>query len=287
MKNENRQLASIAAKLVSGDNFNTMIMTSSTDIGVRLNNGRDGTRLGPKALCYHFLKMNNHLDKISGLKIVEVASKSQEQENFESSQVAEARIISKNLESYYENLIHIGGGHDHVYPLLLSLQKLENYKKILIINIDAHCDTRVDSNNHSGTPFRNFDESCNVDSTLIQVGIHKYANSEQTLSPLKKIKQRVVLQGDKLELDLQDFNNEDSIVLLSLDSDGLDSSIMKAVSAVNSQGIQFKEVTDIMEQIKKLKCKKVFGIYEYNPKFDDLSNQGAKTLSHLIYKWLE
>jgi len=29
---------------------------------------------------------------------------------------------------------------------------------------------------------------------------------------LKKIKQRVVLQGDKLELDLQDFNNEDSIV---------------------------------------------------------------------------
>jgi len=69
MKNENRQLASIAAKLVSGDNFNTMIMTSSTDIGVRLNNGRDGTRLGPKALCYHFLKMNNHLDKISGLKI--------------------------------------------------------------------------------------------------------------------------------------------------------------------------------------------------------------------------
>jgi formiminoglutamase len=287
MKNENRQLSSVAAKLVNGDNFNTMIITSSTDIGVRLNKGRDGTRLGPKALCYHFLKMNNHLTKVTGIKTVEVASQILEKESFENSQRFEAELITRNLESASTNLIHIGGGHDHVYPLLLSLQKLKDYKKILIINIDAHCDTRVDSKSHSGTPFRNFDESCEIDSTLIQVGIHKYANSELTLTPLKKIKQKVVFQGEKLKLDLQGFDSEDAIVLLSLDSDGLDSSIMRAVSAVNSQGVQFKEVTDIMEQIKTLKCKKVFGIYEYNPKFDDLSNQGAKTLSHLIYKWLE
>ncbi len=285
MKNENRKLVSVGAKVVEDESFNTMILTSSTDIGVRLNNGRDGARFGPSALCFHFFKMNNHLSKVTGIRKIEVSSPVTD--SFEENQKEEAKKIKRSLPDHCEHLIHIGGGHDHVYPLLLSLQKLKNIKRILIINIDAHCDTRIDSSHHSGTPFRNFDEDCALQTTLIQFGIHKYANSESTLSPLKKVKQRIVFQGDDLELDLHEYDNDESLVLLSLDADGLDSSIMRAVSAVNSKGVRLKEVFDVIDQVKKLKCKKAFGIYEYNPKYDDLSNQGAKTLAHLIYHWLD
>jgi formiminoglutamase len=231
--------------------------------------------------------MNNHLSKVNGIQIAEVACNTQEMIDFEKSQQKESDHITKMLSNKSDNIIHIGGGHDHVYPLLLSLQNLKDFKQIFIINIDAHCDTRVDSKNHSGTPFRNFDENCKMKTTLIQFGIHRYANSELTLSELKNIKQEVIYQGSPLEVNFDEYDNSETLILLSLDADGLDSSIMRAVSAVNSQGIKFTEVITIIDQIKKLKSKNIFGIYEYNPNFDDLSNQGAKTLSHLIYKWLE
>ena len=65
---------------------------------------------------------------------------------------------------------------------------------------------------------------------------------------------------------------------------------MSAVSAVNPAGVQLKEVeliiSKIKTKIKETECKACFGIYEYNPIYDDLSNKGAKVISHLIYNWL-
>ena len=55
-------------------------------------------------------------------------------------------------------------------------------KIILIINFDAHCDTRVDDRSHSGTPFRDFDGVAKKPFHLIQIGIHEYANNDMTLS---------------------------------------------------------------------------------------------------------
>jgi formiminoglutamase len=66
------------------------------------------------------------------------------------------RKVRVKISSNYieQNIIHLGGGHDHVYPLLKAIET--KYKKIIILNIDPHCDTRESEHNHSGTPFRQF-----------------------------------------------------------------------------------------------------------------------------------
>lgn len=306
MKNDQRYIDSIASKVAEGntldnslENTNSIFFFSSTDEGVKRNKGRSGARFAPQTISHHFFKFNDHLKKINLIKTQEVSNLQEEISNFKNSQKKQAKQISEALNPHIKNIIHLGGGHDHVYPILRGIYDLNKYKDILIINIDAHCDTRIDTSSHSGTPFRDLDlyiasnksNSCSLD--LFQIGIHKYANSNSTLSPLTKINQTISYEHDAYEKKLEERLSkltEDSFVFLSLDADGLDSSIMRAVSAVNPNGLSQGRVCSLLEKIKQStqdsRADKAFGIYEYNPLYDDLCNQGAKVISDLIYRWL-
>jgi formiminoglutamase len=286
MKNDQRHKDSIESSMTGNKDAETLFLISESDEGVRRNKGRCGARFAPKVILNHFLKLNNHLKNIGTITSLIVSDATGEKKNFEKAQEIQRRNISLGLATPRKNLIHLGGGHDHVYPLLTAIDKRGKYKEILIINIDAHCDTRVDESHHSGTPFRNFDTVVKTKTSLVQVGIHPFANSKSTLSSLDNIEQTVIHAGEIFEFDFSKLSKE-TFILLSLDADGLDSSIMKAVSAVNPFGIKQREVLSIIGEIKKTKLDCAFGIYEYNPLFDDLSSQGAKILSHLIYKWFD
>ena len=62
---------------------------------------------------------------------------------------------------------------------------------------------------------------------------------------------------------------------------------MEAVSAVNPEGLPMQRVRDIFAFYQDLpQQKKIYGIYEYNPVFDNLSCKGARTLAALIYRAL-
>ncbi len=290
MKKDQRYLDSLASKFTEKAHANTLFILSPSDVGVVKNRGRNGTRFAPQVIINNFKKMNDHLENISGIHSLSNTSNELERDGLEKSHEEKYKRIQNSMEKNYRNIVHIGGGHDHAYPLLTAVEKSKKFKKLIIINIDAHCDTRVDQNLHSGTPFRNFDKETKLDVHMIQYGIHKYANSPKTLSNLENINQLIIYQDslDK-EIELEDVD-KDTFIYLSLDADGLDNSIMSAVSAVNPAGVQLKEVeliiSKIKTKIKETECKACFGIYEYNPIYDDLSNKGAKVISHLIYNWL-
>jgi formiminoglutamase len=286
MKNDQRYLDSLASKHNNIVDSETVFLLSPSDEGVRRNMGRNGARFAPTTILNNFMKLNDHLDGVTEIKSICVSEQELEKENFELSQDLQASLISKELLLKKKNIIHLGGGHDHVFPLLKSIDGLNKYKEILIINIDAHCDTRVDTVHHSGTPFRNFDSITKTKTTLVQYGIHNFANSKTTLSDLQNIEQKIFNMGKKFDFDFSTVK-KDTFILLSLDADGLDSSIMKGVSAVNAFGVQTPEMLSIIQKIKETKLDCAFGVYEYNPLYDDLSNQGAKVLSHLIYSWLD
>jgi formiminoglutamase len=286
MKNDQRHLDSIASKITSERDSKTLFLLSPSDEGVRRNQGRNGSRFAPKTILHNFLKFSDQLKDIQNINKVFVSQQHEEIDDFPKSQKDQAKRILKELSIPRDNIIHLGGGHDHVYPFLKAIDLQKKYKKILIINIDAHCDTRIDSSQHSGTPFRDFDTTTETDTELIQYGIHKFANSNSTLTNLKNIKQKIFFTGENFDYDFSSLP-KDTFILLSLDADGLDSSIMKAVSAVNPYGISQNETLSIIDDIKSTGFDCAFGIYEYNPLFDDLSNQGAKVLSHLIYNWLD
>ena len=128
-----------------------LFLLSPNDSGVIRNGGKRGARFAPETLVHLFSKMNSCSHKLWCSK--EVANPHYNSDQFDYSQKESIELISAQLsEQTFEHIVHLGGGHDHIYPLAQSVSK--KAQGLIIINVDAHLDTRDDSFNHSGTPFR-------------------------------------------------------------------------------------------------------------------------------------
>jgi len=309
--NTDRKTGSLSPVLhhqATEDKYSTLILTSPSDIGVRRNKGRNGARYAPEAILAVLNKLNNHLfDSLPAL-IRQVSSNQEEIKDFHQAQDNSSTKISKLLNTHHpKKLIHIGGGHDHAYPLLKAINTQDNIEKILIINIDAHCDTRIeeDGSRHSGTPFRDYSKIADKEVYLIQFGIHQFANSDSTLSELDNIEAKhrtaheifnskhSIHDQVKSLLDSVPFDIDDkTCIFFSLDCDAIDGSAMEGVSAVNGLGLSAHQVSKALDVCTSetwlhhcpLVC---FGIYEYNPVFDNLSQKGSRLLASLIYDFLK
>lgn len=275
----------------------TRFYLSPSDHGVRRNLGKNGARYAPEAIMNSFKNLtlsSNHRALCLFEKVV--SSQELEKSDFNQAQLKEIDSITSACSQKVKKWVHLGGGHDHVYPLLKSVEKC-GYKKIYVLNIDAHCDTRNDSEYHSGTPFRQFDHDVQCEFKLTQFGIHPFANSESTLKQIQNPYQIITfnqaanmswLEKEKLFSDLFDSWDEDAFFLLSLDCDAIDGSQMQGVSAVNHNGFFTREISEIVQWFKDLETNatKGLGIYEYNPLRDNSSNSGARFLASLIYNFI-
>ena len=274
--------------------LNHLFFTSGYDLGVCRNGGRRGASFAPKAILAVLKKMALHPHfksesaRIEPINIVE-------EEDFEKFQQRQTEFISSKIkESPKTSIIHLGGGHDHIYSLLCALNF---HKKITVLNIDAHLDTRVDSTSHSGTPFRQFSKEVKGEFNLIQLGIHQYSNAESNYQKLKKGNMKIISSselakaslGGNLSKLLTDHIplQSDALTVLSLDCDGLSCSYMEGVSAVNPHGLSMQTVSDIFTYYKNgINHPPIVGIYEYNPLYDNLSQKGARVISTLLYNLL-
>ena len=294
---KNRHLESLSPKFkLKPTPESALIFCSSSDIGVRKNLGRNGARFGPQCILNNLKKMQDHLP-INEIGVIEVSDQSEELNNFEKAQVEESEKIKTYLaETLVRKSVHLGGGHDHVYPLLRALEFSK--KQIIILNFDAHCDTRVDDIRHSGTPFRDFDSLKPTQTFLLQIGVHHYSNSSSTLNDLTNIKQSLIYKKDLTDSEL--FHqvmkslekikiSNDAIFILSLDADGLSADEMEAVSAPNHNGFGqnlIRKVFSYLQQ-KYPTHQQIFGIYEYNPIMDNLSQKGSRIIAGLIYDYFQ
>ena len=273
-----------------------IFLSSPSDMGVRRNQGRPGARHAPECLLYQFKKLNHHL-KTNSFSVHNISQQIAEQKDFEKAQEQDIEGIFKLIQKN-PNFIHLGGGHDHVYPLLSAIEKLDQFENILIINIDAHLDTRIDNKHHSGTPFRNFDEKSNKPFFLYQYGIHNFANAPSTQTPLKnhkmfvseissikEFKENDVL--DKINQQCPFEIDKNTFTLISLDCDALHSSYMQAVSAVNHHGIGLGHCLELIKATKSLKTKLGFGIYEFNPIYDDIAGSSARSIAYLMHEYIK
>lgn len=276
----------------------TLFLTSPSDIGVMRNGGKSGARYAPEALLNCFKKMIHQKDlqtKKFSQRIV--SHQKVESQSFNEGQELSKKEISKIMASELNgcmNIIHIGGGHDHIYPFTMGV--IENLKsfgkeKIHILNIDAHLDTRTDSNYHSGTPFRQvFADKNEIDVKLTQIGIHKYANApsnyedldmdiiEMSEIGLLSPKELTTLLAKQIPFD------DKTLYIFSVDCDGLDSTCMSAVSANNHFGLdkaQFQAVIDYYKDVLSQDIT-LAGFYEFNPVFDDLGQSSARFLAHTL-----
>ncbi|MCO4792295.1 MAG: arginase family protein [Bacteriovoracaceae bacterium] len=267
-----------------------LFLTSDSDYGVCRNGGRRGTSLAPRSIL-NTLKNFSYTKHFPHCKEVQTSNAQEEVLDFDHSQEMQTNRIKEALDLFQGHKVcHIGGGHDHVFPLIQALSKLT--KNITIINVDAHLDTRTDDFNHSGTPFRQASKVWDHGNfKLIQVGIHEFSNTVSTYDKLPHGEMKIFPETDwgLLEGHIENLiDPQNEIILLSLDSDALSSSFMEAVSAVNPNGLSLEFMSDVISSyLKWTKGRhQYFGIYEYNPIYDNLSQKGAKALASLIHQFI-
>ena len=266
-----------------------LFLTSSSDLGVCRNGGRRGARFAPQGILASLNKMVSPL-QMGQYSVREVASREGEEENFVEAQKSSGEAIKKIVTSFKGNtIIHLGGGHDHIFPLLYSYFHLPS---IHVINIDAHLDTRDDPLplSHSGTPFRQVANLYRGKFRLTQIGIHPFANPLSAQQNLNNIEMEIISAHGATSFEqLKEKLTycEEELTILSLDCDAMASSTMEAVSAVNPMGLSHSIVADIFSHYHNLpQGQKIYGIYEYNPLFDNLSAKGAASIASLIYQGL-
>jgi formiminoglutamase len=272
-----------------------IFLKSSSDIGVIRNGGRNGARFAPQSFLATFKKFaSNEALKSFQFFEREVSNVDEEKVDFNSAQLKEAQRISLLLHEHpHAQICHLGGGHDHIYPLLVALSS--TYSKVIVINIDAHADTRTDKNHHSGTPFRRFSQDYEGMFKIYQIGLHPFANTSSTLSSLEKgdchITWRDGLEETQLNKLFKEISQEidgKSLVVFSLDADALLGPEVPGVSAVNPDGLTQRELLSIWELYQNLPLNHapIMGIYELNPVYDTLASISMRTLSSFVFKTL-
>lgn len=272
-----------------------VLFTGPCDLGVMRNGGKAGAKHAPQALLAAFQKMVAfHPAKKIGFFQTSQTQTSQI-EQFPSLQQREKEELKNTLPSknILKKVAHLGGGHDHIYPLVAAYLDQYPKEKVLILNIDAHLDTRRDQEVHSGTPFRQLHGEYKDRVHLSQLGIHHFANHPQNFEDMGNME---VLpynghQHFKEELTKIFTLHRDRTLVLSLDCDGLDASFMSAVSAPNHRGLSQEDFQEVLETCfsfwKTSDKPAIYGLYEYNPLFDDLTTKGARYLVGTLYNFFE
>lgn len=291
-QSEKRHRESLGSRFGTTDGKSVVFITSSSDVGVIRNGGRNGARLAPKSLLSFFRKLALD-EKASQLSFreAEVSSSTEEIADFGEAQKQESLRIEGVIQSDAKaRFIHIGGGHDHIYPLLKSFS---HKKRVIVLNLDAHADTRTDDDFHSGTPFRQFAREYAGDFHLFQLGLHVFANSESTLSQLPKGKMHVLWRKDMMDEakwaaffgEIKSLIDDQSVVIFSLDADAMSGELVPGVSAVNGLGLKTNELFQAWQMYRALPLphEPILGIYELNPVFDTLSGMSMRFMSNFIY----
>jgi len=255
------------------------LLLSPCDLGVIANKGRRGSSWGPRSILNFLSKMTWPLPSLETevFWIVECFKEEEIRQSLE-----KAKKNFEHQKGQEQKFLHLGGGHDWVYPFIKACEQSKNFSQenYKVLNIDAHLDTRLEEGLHSGTPFRRLIEDWKIQkktgAKLYQWGIHPFCNGASHYFEIDQYCKILLTQEEVLKL-----QKEEGELIVSLDADALDASVMPAVSAINPRGIFPQE----LEAIYSCLNFKYFGIYEFNPLYDTISGQGAKVLAALIYQY--
>lgn len=284
---QRRELSTVKAQLIPSPPGPRWCLMAPSDLGVQLNGGRRGAAHGPEAIVHQFSRRQSPPRPIVVQDLLEhwPGGDLAQQQEFHT------RALGELFHRWGvpPKLVHLGGGHDQIFPLLQALPK----GRVRLINFDAHLDTRDDPRPHSGTPLRQWMRQAPPGASVVQIGIGPWANPKENFQGPELQNMEVITIDELLKwnpphvpraIQRAMFGDWDfDTLVVSLDCDGLDASEFPAVSAPNPLGMSFGQFRSMMELAHQVRVpRKVLGIYEYNPLFDDLGASCGRKLGQII-----
>ncbi len=259
--------------------------------GVRLNQGRIGTKDGPEAIRKALGKMPNHLN--SQQKVIDVGDVAFTGDSLDHTQKFLSEKVHELLEKNTFPIL-IGGGHDIAYGhfngirnFLLSKNKRPS---IGIINFDAHFDLRADDNGaNSGTPFFQIANE-NEPFHYLCLGIRKDANDRKLFETASELDVTYVMQNTfriqfvkEINTWIRAFMDKVDYIYVTIDLDGFSSAYAPGVSAPSPLGFSPDVVLESLETITSSGKLLSLDIAEMNPKYD-IDGLTAKLGASLIHQ---
>lgn len=285
---QERSKENLLSFLHNSDPKGLIIARAESDRGVISNGGRLGSRWAAPSILSQFMKMAAP----SACPYIYHETLCHQEEEFASARERQTQRL-RELLPQATRLVHIGGGHDHVYSLMAAIDR-----PLVVINIDAHLDTRADAWSHSGNPFREFSQATTKNFKLFQIGIHPFANSLSTQQPLARGEMHILSRrACDQEGEVRAFWNrilsaltDDCMVVFSIDADALAIDCLRAVSAPNHDGLALsflqRQMSFYQDLCQTRAQKQFWGFYEFNPLYDDVSGTSARVASGILYDML-
>lgn len=256
------------------------------DEGVRRNQGRTGTALGPEQIRKMMGPMAYHLPE--SVRVYDLGNFITVGDHMEETHIQLYATIKKLLSEKVFPLI-LGGGHDLAFPHGRAAIEhcLDKGEKLGIINLDAHFDLRskVDGKGHSGSPFFQLAESYPKDFHYLCLGLQRAA------TPLELFDQAISCKTAWVEIEDFNMSNWNQIVqvidnfcqqvnkiYLSIDLDGFSSAYAPGVSAPSPWGFSPELAAKVIQWIAGTGKLMTLDIVELNPHVD-IDNATARLAS--------
>lgn len=262
----------------------------AVDEGVRRNKGRIGAKNAPDIIRKN---MANFPVVHSEFILKDFGNISCNDGNLEKSQNDLAEKVSKILEKNAQSIV-LGGGHEVTFAHYSGIRKAFPYKKIGIINFDAHFDNRepeIGVGASSGTGFWQIAQEGEIHS--LHIGIQRNSNTLQLFDTAHKFGMKYILAEElffenliHLYPKIDEFLNEIDVLYITICMDVFNASIAPGVSAAAYNGIFADAVfLAIFRHLLQNPKMKALDVAEVNPTYD-IADRTARLASSLVNEWL-
>lgn len=259
----------------------------AVDEGVRLNKGRLGALEGPDAIKTAFAG----LPVMKGATVSDYGNISHDHDTLLETQQELAAKAAELLQSHQLTFL-LGGGHDIAYAQYLAIRQAYPGQTVGVINIDAHFDTRAESQSTSGTSFSQIlreDDSAGY----MVLGIQSSGNTQALFDDAAARQISYVLAevfdngvpGD-VEAAIHQFMERYDVILFTICMDVIDSAFAPGVSAPAVIGLMPHVVRRLAGTIIANDKVSSVSIAEMNPRYD-IDNRTAKLIAYLMNEMID
>ncbi|MBN2794123.1 MAG: formimidoylglutamase [Clostridia bacterium] len=263
------------------------IIGFQSDLGVRLNKGREGAASGPIHIRKELMNLPCHFkQELKLFDMGDIIAK----DNLNDSQMALAEAVEKIIDLNLFPIV-LGGGHE--VALGNHLGAARKFNRLGIVNFDAHFDLRpYEKTGTSGTMFHQIADIKKAENNHFDyccIGIQQRGNTRMLFNLAKSLEVPYILARDITQENMVNifsridrFTKNKDALHVTICMDVFASAYAPGVSSAQPLGLQPWPVISMLKYLLRNNRVATFDIAEVSPRFDQ-DNITANLASTLVF----